>query len=94
MSTTRQVALTPAGGWDTFNDTEEVTELAWEVLAGWHYMNPTAKTSVWESPSGATFYLAFDDAGALVEAAANHARDEDPELSALLRRLAKRHGLR
>ncbi len=51
---TRSEAWEPEGGWERFSRADDVEELAWEVLAGWHYINPTASTSVWESPQGAT----------------------------------------
>lgn len=91
---TRSLALTPPTGWDAFTRSADVEELVWEVLAGWHYMNPTATTSIWESETGATFYLAFDEDRRLVEVVAGHAAEADEELDALCRRLKKKYGLR
>ena len=68
-------------------------ELAWEVLAGWHYMNPTSNVSIWESPTGATAYLAFDAEHALIEVVLGHGGEEDPELVDFGTRL-RRLGLR
>lgn len=62
-------------------------ELAWEVLAGWHYMNPTAQTSVWESPTGATAYLAFDPSHRLIEVVLGRGAAEDLELDDFAARL-------
>ncbi len=90
---TRSEAWEPEGGWDGFSRADDVEELAWEVLAGWHYINPTANTSVWESPDGATVYLAFDDARALIEVVIGHGREEDPDVGDFVRRL-RRYGLR
>jgi hypothetical protein len=83
----------PPSGWDAFTRGEDVEELAWEVLAGWHYINPTATTSVWESPSGATAYLAFDAGRQLIEVVLGRVADEDFELEDFAARL-KRLGLR
>jgi hypothetical protein len=77
---TQSRAWAPSGGWDGFAGSDEVEELAWEVLASWHYINPTATTSVWESPSGATVYLAFDEAHALIEVVVGAVPEEDFEL--------------
>ena len=90
---TRSESWEPVGEWSSFTRGEDVEELAWEVLAGWHYMNPTANTSIWESPTGATAYLAFDVEHALIEVVLGHGAHEDPELadfSARLRRLGLR----
>lgn len=92
---TRSQTWEPTGGWASFSRGDDVEELAWEVLAGWHYMNPTSTTSVWESPSGATAYLAFDAGHALIEVVLGHGPQEDPELAdfgAGLRRLGLRPG--
>lgn len=85
--------MAPARGWESFTKSAEVEELAWEMLATWHFMNPTAKTSVWESDSGATFYLAFDDAHQVIEAVAGANAELDEELVALCTRLSRRFGL-
>ena len=85
--------MTPAQGWDSFTRSEDVEELVWEVLAGWHYMNPTAKTSVWESDSGATFYLSFDDDHRLIEAVAGASASPDEELDELCGRLRRMFGI-
>ncbi len=90
---TRSVTLAPAGGWDAFTRSPEVEELVWELLAGWHYMNPTSKTSVWESDTEATFYLAFGDDGRLVEAVAGYAEEDDPELDELCAKLRRRFAI-
>lgn len=90
---TRSESWEPPGGWDAFRRGEDVEELAWEVLAGWHYMNPTAETSVWESPTGATAYLAFDPSHRLIEVVLGHGAEEDLELDDFAARL-KRLGLR
>jgi len=90
---TQSKSLNPAQGWDAFARTEDVEELVWEVLAGWHYMNPTAKTSVWESDSGATFYLAFDDDHQLIEAVAGAGATPDEDLDALCGRLRRTFGI-
>lgn len=90
---TRSEAWEPEGGWGRFSRADDVEELAWEVLAGWHYINPTASTSVWESPQGATVYLAFDDARALIEVAIGRGADEDADLDDFAARL-RRYGLR
>jgi len=90
---TRSEAWEPEGGWDGFPRADDVEELAWEVLAGWHYINPTASTSVWESPQGATVYLAFDHAHALIEVVIGHGGEEDPDLDEFAQRL-RRYGLR
>ena len=90
---TRSVALKPPGGWDDFAKSSEVEELVWEVLATWHYMNPTATTSIWESDTGATFYLAFGDGRAIIEAVAGFVDEPDEELDALCARLRRRYGL-
>ncbi|MEM6995669.1 MAG: hypothetical protein AAF721_34490 [Myxococcota bacterium] len=91
---TRSVTLTPACGWEAFTRSAALDEVAWEVLATWHYMNPTSKTSIWESETGATFYLAFGDSGAVIEAVAGHAAEPDPELDALLARLVADFSIR
>ena len=91
---TRSVTLCPRRGWEAFGKGADLEELVWEALATWHYMNPTAKTSVWESPTGATFYLAFGDDGSLVEAVAGFAGDDNEELTALLEQLAADYGVR
>lgn len=84
---TRSQSWEPPAGWDTFGRAEDVEELAWEVLAGWHYMNPTATTSIWESPAGATVYLAFDDMRALIEVVIGHGHEEEFDLGEFVRRL-------
>ncbi|MGH1344182.1 MAG: hypothetical protein ACRBN8_21665 [Nannocystales bacterium] len=86
---TRSEAWEPEGGWDRFSRADDVEELAWEVLAGWHYINPTATTSVWESPDGATVYLAFDDSHALIELVIGHGPEEDADLQDFTVRLRK-----
>lgn len=90
---TRSEAWEPVGGWERFSHADDVEELAWEVLAGWHYINPTATTSVWESPEGATVYLAFDEGRALIEVVLGRVAEEDPELDDFAHRL-RRYGLR
>ena len=90
---TRSVALVPPQGWEDFAKSSDVEELVWEVLAAWHYMNPTAKTSIWESDTGATFYLAFDDDRAIIEAVAGFGGEPDEELDSLCSRLRRRYGL-
>lgn len=90
---TRSEAWEPEGGWDRFARADDVEELAWEVLAGWHYINPTATTSVWESPQGATVYLAFDHAHALIEVVIGRGAEEEPDLEDFAGRL-RRFGLR
>lgn len=84
---TRSQAWEPPGGWDGYARGEDVEELAWEVLAGWHYINPTSTTSVWESPSGATVYLAFDQDHVLIEVVLGAVEEEDFELEDFARRL-------
>ncbi len=84
---TRSETWEPPRGWESFRRGDDVEELAWEVLAGWHYMNPTSTTSIWESPSGATVYLAFDDARALFELVIGHGGEEDFELTDFVTRL-------
>lgn len=87
---TRSQAWAPRGGWDAFSRGDDLEELAWEVLAGWHFMNPTARTSVWESPEGATVSLAFDDAHAVTELVIGRAGDEvELELAQFEQRLEK-----
>lgn len=86
---TKSEAWEPPGGWDSYTRGDDVEELAWEVLAGWHYINPTATTSVWESPSGATVYLAFDHAHALIEVVLGYGGDEDFDLADFSARLSK-----
>ena len=90
---TRSESWEPTGGWSSFTRGEDVEEIAWEVLAGWHYMNPTSTTSIWESPTGATAYLAFDGEHALIEVVLGHVAEEDPELVDFGGRL-RRLGLR
>lgn len=84
---TRDETWEPSGGWESFARGDDVEELAWDLFAGWHYMSPTSSTSSWESPSGATAHLAFDDARALVEVVLGHGDEEDPELEAFASRL-------
>ncbi|MBV1858605.1 MAG: hypothetical protein KUG77_09360 [Nannocystaceae bacterium] len=90
---TKSEAWEPEGGWERFSRADDVEELAWEVLAGWHFINPTASTSVWESPQGATVYLAFDHAHALIEVMVGRSAEEEPDLEEFATRLAK-YGLR
>jgi len=90
---TRSVALSPTGGWEVFTKSGDVEELVWEVLATWHYMNPTATTSIWESHTGATFHLAFGDDRKIIEAIAGFVDEPDEELDALCARLRRRYGL-
>ncbi len=52
-------------------------------------MNPTVTTSVWESPAGATVYLAFDETRALIEVVVGHGDEEEFDLEEFTRRLAK-----
>ncbi|MEM6291052.1 MAG: hypothetical protein AAGA54_07295 [Myxococcota bacterium] len=84
---TRSQPWSPPAGWDTYTRSDDVEELAWEVLAGWHYLNPTASTSVWESPEGSTVYIAFDDARAIIEVMIGRATEEDPDLEDFTARL-------
>ena len=84
---TQSESWEPPGGWDAFSRGDDVEELAWEVFAGWHYINPTAQTSVWESPSGATAYLAFDADHALIEVVLGRAAEEDFELADFAKQL-------
>jgi hypothetical protein len=90
---TRSVALVPAAGWDKFSRSADVEELAWEVLAGWHYMNPTSTTSIWEGDTGATFYLAFDGSHRIIEAVAGHAGEPDVDLDDMCARLRRDYGI-
>ena len=91
---TRSVTLAPAGGWEAFTRSAEVDELAWEILAGWHYMNPTSSTSIWESETEATFYLAFDDdRRRILEAVAGFVDEPDPELDELCAKLRRRFAI-
>ncbi len=41
----------PTGGWHTFSESAALTEALWERLdlSGWHYMNFTSDSSIWES---------------------------------------------
>lgn len=92
---TRSQVWSPSKGWDAFTHGEDLEELAWEALAGWHYMNPTAQTSVWESPEGATVYLAFDDSHAVIELVIGHVGDDhELELTQFQDRLRRDFGLR
>ena len=86
---TRSEAWEPEGGWESFSRADDVEELAWEVLAGWDYLNPTSTTSVWESPSGATVYLAFDASRALIELVIGHSAQEEFDLQDFGERLRK-----
>lgn len=85
--------MSPPGGWEAFSRSAEVEELVWEALAAWHYMGPTSATSVWESDTGATFYLAFGDDKRIVEAVAGYAGDPDPDLDDLCARLRRRFAI-
>ncbi len=90
---TRSVSLAPAAGWDGFARSGALEELVWEALATWHYMGPTANSSVWESDGGATFYLAFDESRAIIEAVAGFGGEPDPDLEDLCRRLKRSFGV-
>jgi len=90
---TRSIALAPSGGWEAFSKSTELEELVWEVLAAWHYMGPTSSTSVWESDTGATFYLAFGGDREVVEAVAGFVDEPDDDLDDLCTRLKRTWGV-
>jgi hypothetical protein len=53
--------LSPKSGWETFRDSQAVTDFLWERCRDWHYMNPAVGISVWEErSSGGTVYVAFE----------------------------------
>ncbi len=52
-------------------------------------MNPTVATSVWESPAGATVYLAFDETRALIEVVVGHGDEEEFDPEEFTKRLTK-----
>lgn len=53
--------LSPKSGWETFRDSQPVTDFLWERCRDWHYMNPAFGISVWEEQSsGGTVYVAFE----------------------------------
>jgi len=53
LPVTAWVEWAPEGGWEVFDQSQELVEAIWQGLteeAGqWHYMNITAQSSVWES---------------------------------------------
>lgn len=68
-------------------------ELVWELLATWDFLNPTVSQSVWESPSGATVFLAFDAEHELIELVVGHAEEDEEELLALIAQIQRRFGM-
>ena len=58
----------PPGGWHAFQWSAALTDLFWERLSSWRYLNLTSNSSTWECPRHATLAsLVFDDAEVICE---------------------------
>jgi hypothetical protein len=66
-------------GWDGFDGSNALTELLWLRLTGWHYLNSTSTTSVWEDPAGSGAMLHVAYAGEkIVDLTVDLASDDGP----------------
>lgn len=58
----------PPNGWRAFQWSAALTDLFWESLPSWQYLNLTSNSSSWECPRHATLAsLVFDEAEVICE---------------------------
>lgn len=91
------VIIAPAGGWSDYGQTAELLDyLFGEILKrGWHYMNFTPCTAIFETPvSGGSVYLETDKCAWIGQAILYPPGGHDPEFDALVEELAERFGLK
>ncbi len=62
------VKMAPPAGWAKFTDSKALTDWLWATCSGWHYLNPTSLTSIWENRDDASHvYVEFDSADSIVD---------------------------
>ncbi|MGC4089961.1 MAG: hypothetical protein QM756_19150 [Polyangiaceae bacterium] len=62
------VFFAPPNGWHGFESSSALTDIFWNNLGCWHYLNFTSDTSTWECPQHHTLaWLSFDSGDVVSE---------------------------